>query len=68
MAAPIALLAFLSPWELAGLAAILVLLFGVKKLPELGKGLGQGIRNFKGEMKQMQDDSSASDPGAEKKD
>ena len=32
--------------------AIVVLLFGAKKIPELAKGLGQGIRNFKDEMKE----------------
>lgn len=29
---------------------ILMLLFGAKKLPELARGLGAGIRNFKGEI------------------
>ncbi len=32
--------------------AIVVLLFGAKKIPELAKGLGQGIKNFKDEMKE----------------
>ncbi|MDD2828201.1 MAG: twin-arginine translocase TatA/TatE family subunit [Sulfuricurvum sp.] len=32
--------------------AIVVLLFGAKKIPDLAKGLGQGIRNFKKEMKE----------------
>lgn len=31
--------------------AVLVLLFGAKKLPGLARGLGAGIRNFKGELK-----------------
>lgn len=30
---------------------IVLLLFGAKKIPELAKGVGQGIRNFKKEMK-----------------
>ena len=29
---------------------ILMLLFGAKKLPDLARGLGSGIRNFKGEL------------------
>ena len=33
--------------ELLIIILILVLLFGVNKLPKLGKGLGEGIRNFK---------------------
>ena len=31
--------------------AIVVLLFGVGKIPQLGKGLGEGIKNFKDAMK-----------------
>jgi len=30
-----------------------VLLFGAKKIPDLAKGLGQGIKNFKKEMKDV---------------
>jgi len=33
--------------ELVVIAVICLLLFGTKRLPELGKGLGDGIRNFK---------------------
>ena len=33
------------------LLAIVVLIFGVNKLPRLGKGLGEGIRNFKDSLK-----------------
>jgi len=33
--------------ELLLILAIVVVLFGVNKLPRLGKGLGEGIRNFK---------------------
>lgn len=38
--------------------AIVVLLFGAKKIPELAKGLGQGIKNFKKEMKDDKPDES----------
>ncbi len=37
--------------ELLLIFGIVVLLFGAKKIPDLAKGLGQGIRNFKKEMK-----------------
>jgi sec-independent protein translocase protein TatA len=42
---------------------ILVLLFGAKKLPMLARGLGAGIRNFKGELQPPEDsdDESTSD-------
>jgi sec-independent protein translocase protein TatA len=37
--------------ELLLILAIVVILFGAGKLPQLGKGLGEGIRNFKQAMK-----------------
>ncbi len=33
--------------EIVGIIVILVLLFGAKKLPELGSSVGKGIKNFK---------------------
>lgn len=42
---------------------IVVLLFGAKKIPELAKGVGKGIKTFKNEMKE---DESASAEKAEK--
>lgn len=38
------------PMHLLVLAGIALLVFGPKKLPELGKGLGEGIRGFKAAM------------------
>lgn len=38
--------------ELLLVFGVVVLLFGGKKIPELAKGLGQGIRSFKNEMKE----------------
>jgi sec-independent protein translocase protein TatA len=35
------------PTELLLIVLIIVVLFGAKKLPDLGKSLGDGIRNFK---------------------
>ena len=37
--------------ELLLILGIVVLLFGAKKIPDLAKGLGKGIKNFKSEMK-----------------
>ncbi len=37
--------------ELLLILGIVVLLFGAKKIPDLAKGLGKGIKNFKAEMK-----------------
>lgn len=35
-------------WEWVIIALVILLLFGAKRLPELARGLGQGIREFKG--------------------
>ncbi|MCB0323559.1 MAG: twin-arginine translocase TatA/TatE family subunit [Bdellovibrionales bacterium] len=37
----------LGPWELIVILVIVIIVFGVGKLPELGTGLGEGIKNFK---------------------
>jgi len=39
--------------ELLIIFGIIVLLFGAKKIPDLAKGLGKGIKNFKQEMKEV---------------
>jgi sec-independent protein translocase protein TatA len=42
----------LQPTHLLVILAVALFVFGPKKLPELGKGLGDGIRNFRDSMKQ----------------
>ena len=42
--------------ELLIILAIVILIFGVNKIPQLGKGLGEGIRNFKSSLKEGQAD------------
>ena len=37
----------LGGWEIVLILAVVLILFGAKKLPELAKGMGQGIREFK---------------------
>jgi sec-independent protein translocase protein TatA len=39
--------AFFGGWEIVLILAVVLILFGAKKLPELAKGLGQGIKEFK---------------------
>ena len=41
------MLAFLNMWEAVALIAVILIIFGAKKLPELAKGLGSGIKEFK---------------------
>ena len=43
----------LGPFELVFVLIVLLLLFGAKRLPELGSGLGKGIREFKRSMSEM---------------
>ncbi len=50
MAGP-AFLILSSPADLLVILVIAALLFGGKKIPELAKGLGEGIKNFKGSFK-----------------
>ncbi|MBL7898309.1 MAG: twin-arginine translocase TatA/TatE family subunit [Crocinitomicaceae bacterium] len=45
------------PWQIVLIIAVILLLFGGKKIPELMKGLGKGIKGFKDEMKGEGEDS-----------
>jgi sec-independent protein translocase protein TatA len=56
----------LSPMELVIILVIVVLIFGVNKIPQLGKGIGEGIRNFKSSIKAAQEDPDEK-PKEEKK-
>lgn len=48
--------------ELLVILVIVVLLFGTSKLPQLGKGLGEAIRNFKGAVKDGEQGGKKDDP------
>lgn len=52
--------------ELLLLLGIALIIFGPSKLADLGKGLGEGIRNFKGAMKEGESTTPAA-PTTEKK-
>lgn len=43
-------------WELVILALVVLLIFGGKKIPELMKGLGQGVKSFKEGIKEVEDE------------
>jgi sec-independent protein translocase protein TatA len=45
----------LQPWHLIVLAIVAFLLFGAKRLPELGKGLGEGLKGFREGIKGISD-------------
>ncbi len=47
--------------ELLIILAIVLLVFGAKRLPELGRGLGKGIQNFKKSIKEDEKESEHPD-------
>lgn len=51
----------MSPWHWLIVLLIVLLIFGPKKLPELGKGLGTAIRDFKEGLKGMSDENQPPD-------
>ena len=50
---------FIGMTEVAAIAAICLLLFGGKKVPELMKGLGSGVKEFKKGMNEVLNDKEA---------
>jgi sec-independent protein translocase protein TatA len=46
----------LQPWHWVIIIAVFVLLFGAKKLPDAARSLGQSMRIFKSEVKEMRTD------------
>lgn len=45
------ILGMVGPWQIALIVAIVLLLFGGKKIPELMRGLGRGVKEFKDGIK-----------------
>ena len=41
-------------WEIVAIVAVIVLLFGGKKIPELMKGIGKGVKSFKQGMNEVE--------------
>ena len=60
-------LMFVGHWEIILIVGLAVVLFGARKLPQLGAGLGQGIRNFKESISNSEEEKIDSDT-AEKTD
>lgn len=56
-----AALLMLSPGDILLVVLVFLVLFGGKKIPELAKGLGQGIRNFKGAVKSDEQPAESKD-------
>jgi len=45
---------FIGTWEIIAIVAVVLLLFGGKKIPELMKGLGKGVKSFKEGMNEVE--------------
>jgi len=58
----------MGPWELALIFLVVLLLFGAKRLPDIAQGLGKGIREFKGAVKDTQDEIKSGINDSGKKD
>ena len=54
--------------ELLVILVIVILIFGAGKIPQLGKGLGEGIKNFKDSMREGGSGDSKEDSKSEKND
>ena len=58
----------LGTWEIILIVLVVLLIFGGKKIPELMRGLGKGIRSFKYGMNGKEDSTAAQVKEEEKKD
>jgi len=50
----------LGMWEMMLIFLVVLLLFGAKRLPEIGSSLGKGIREFKGSIREIEREVQAS--------
>jgi sec-independent protein translocase protein TatA len=48
--------------ELMVILLIVIVIFGANKIPQLGKGLGEGIKNFKASMREAQQEPEKKEP------
>jgi sec-independent protein translocase protein TatA len=55
----------LKGWEWLIIVALILLLFGAKRLPDAARGLGRSLRIFKAETKGLAEDAKAGTPAAE---
>ena len=55
-------LLFLGTWEIIVIVVVVLLLFGGKKIPELMKGIGKGVKSFKDGVNGIDDDTPDDTP------
>ena len=58
----------LGTWEIVAIVLVVLLLFGGKKIPELMKGLGKGVKSFKQGMNEVEKEIKELDEDGNKKD
>ena len=58
----------LGTWEIVAIVLVILLLFGGKKIPELMKGLGKGVKSFKQGMNEVEKEIKEIDEEGYKKD
>ncbi|MGL4610218.1 MAG: Sec-independent protein translocase subunit TatA/TatB [Trueperaceae bacterium] len=58
----------LKPLEILLILVVILLLFGAKRLPEMAKGIGQSVREFRKGIKDMKDDIAIEANKTEQKD
>ena len=58
----------LGTWEIVAIVLVILLLFGGKKIPELMKGLGKGVKSFKQGMNEVEKEIKELDEDGNKKD
>ncbi|MBC8510916.1 twin-arginine translocase TatA/TatE family subunit [Flavobacteriales bacterium] len=51
------LLGMIGPWQIVLIVLVFLLMFGGKKIPELMKGLGKGMKEFKEATKDLKEDN-----------
>jgi sec-independent protein translocase protein TatA len=56
----------LEPWHILIVAAVFVLMFGSKRLPDVARSLGQSLRIIKSETRAMRDDTARPQTAAAK--
>ncbi len=54
-------LGIVGPWQIVLIVAIVLLLFGGRKIPELMRGLGGGVKEFKKAMREEDDETPKDD-------
>lgn len=55
------------PWQIVIIAVVILLLFGASRFADMGKGLGEGIRNFKKGVSGDDDEKSDKKPAGDDK-